>query len=1041
MYYLNFTIDSRFNYVLIINNIYNIFIYNLYMIKKKESVSKKISKEKVKAKSAPKLKAVPKTKVEAKTKKKAKTIKKEVDLVSDSLNLAKTLNKEIAKVAVVKDSLKNDLQKLTQRVDAHDKKVKTSSSNTSSSIHNNFLSTIKDEIISEFTPLINKLDLKSVKVDIFDEIKKIIEVESQKLRSELDSKSSKHKKDFSKKLSDLEIRIIDSLNANNSLKKELKKIEDKDFKGLNAEIEKKVHDSIKKINDKFFTLFSSSTIDIDELKVNTKKLERRLDSLKKDVKKNFSIEDLDLSSIESKIKKLEVENGALKSLIERFENELFNKKKSETFEVEKRVQKNLVKTETKLKDLEIAKDAQEKFLVDKFNEVADFVSGIEKKIISLEKKDLSSIEKKSKDNLTKELVAAEEKLRNLFLKKQKDLDFNLKNFEEEISSLSANATAKLESSYIKIDREREMLLEDVNKSKEDMTTKLNNKFNDMSIKFDLKLNPVVNNLKKDKNKYKEYIDKFKIEISHLVKKYVSELDKELKILKSSDTNFKTDKKDAFKEIDSRFVKQIDSFSKDYAEFVKQVSTSVKTLEKEKELERDFLANKYNEIADKFDDLSKKNDEDLKEEKKILEQEVKDEISKQILNDTNHLNKITQENKDELTNLKEVIESKFLIAKEQFESSFITKLSDFDNELKSKESEFLEKLSIIEVDKNKMVEELGSFKDEITLLTKNYVSNLDDELQKIKAEEAKFDREVEDFGIHVQEIVKARKLELTDYSKKLEGELFEVLKSQKENFERNENTFRETFNEKISNLKDYTKNRLDSIEKRFIEKNLKYVTDQIENGLNDLNVYNERIKTKEAEINAKFEEFELFQQNSFVEMKAEKDRIGEGIEERVMGLEQKFNKRFLDYGSDISDFKGVIIDELDGFMRDTNSVLAKKLDQIDTSFAKVNFINNEIKRSFDKIKEIENKVDFELRGIRDDVSDVRVKLEVIDGGSSHSINDHVQYMSAYEDQLLSLIDSLKNRGIANDQIMAALTNKGHPRFYVAMILENYTKLLN
>lgn len=1010
------------------------------MIKKKMSVSKKTSKEKVKTKTVPKVKTPPKKKVEIKTKKKSSPVKKNVDLVSDSLDLAKTLNKEIAKVASVKDSLKKDLKKLNDRVDIHEKKVK-SSSHPSSSIHNNFLSTIKDEIINEFTPLINKLDLKSVKIDIFDEIKKIIEVESHKLRSELDSRSSKSKKDFSKKLSDLEIRIIDSLNANNSLKKEFKKLEDKNFKGLNIELENKVHDSIKKINNKFFTLFSSSTIDIDELKVNTKKLEKRLDSLKKDVKKNFSIEDLDLSSIESKIKKLETENTGLKSLIEKFENELYDRKKSETFEVEKRIKKNLTKTESKLKELEGVKNVQEKFLVDKFNEIADFVSGIEKKVVSLEKKDLTKLEKKVKTSLTKELDEAQEKLRDLFLKKQKDLNFDLNKFEEEISSLSANAVTNLDSSYLKIDREREMLLEDVKKSKEDMLNSLDNKFNDLSIRFDLKLNPVVNNLNKDKNKYKEDTDKFKVEISHLVKKYVSELDTELNILKSGETNFKKDKKDAFKEIDSRFVKQIDSFSKGYDEFVKQISGSIKTLEKEKEIERDFLVNKYNEIADKFDTLSKNNDESLKEEKKILTQEVRDEISKQILNDTNHLNKITQENKEELTNLREAIESKFLIAKEQFESSFLVKLSDFDNELKSKESEFLEKLSIIEVDKNKMVEELGFFKEEITTLTKTYVKNLDEELQKIKAEEAKFDREVEEFGIHVQDIVKARKLELLDYSQKLESELFEVLKSQKENFEKNENTFRETFNEKISNLKEYTQDRLDSIDKKFIEKNMKYVTDKLDKGMINLDVYNERIKTKEAVIIAKIEEFELFQQNSFVEMSAEKEKINEDIEERVMGLEQKFNKRFLDYGSEISDFKGVIIDEVEGLMREMDSVLSKKLEQIDTSFAKVNFINNEIKGSFEYFKGIDSRVESELRDIRDNVSDVRVKLELIDGVSSHSINDHVQYMSAYEDQLLSLIESLKVRGVGNEQIMAALTNKGHPRFYVAMILENYTKLLN
>lgn len=1053
------------------------------MIKKKESVGKKTSKEKVKAKATPKVEVATKIKHESKHKNDSIHLDKE-DLISESLNLAESLNQEVAKVIGVKDTLKEDLKRLNKRVEAHEKKGK----NSSESVHSNFLSTIKDEIINEFTPLINKLDLKSVKIDIFKEIKAIIEVESQKLRSELDSKNSKSKKDFSKKLSDLEMRIIDSLNASNSIKKELNKLEDKNFKGLNVELENKVHDSIKKINDKFFTLFSSSSVDIDELKANTKKLEKRFESLNKKVLKNFSIEDMDLSSIESKIQKLESENNSLKSLIEKFENDLFNRKKVESLDIEKKVQKKLNDTESKIKEFDIvkseqeklivgkfneitnlislfekkiislekrdsskldsslkefenSKEAQEKLFITKFNEITDFVSGIEKKILSLEKNDLTKIEKKARENLTKDLIFAEEKLKNLFLKKQKDLDFDLKKFESEISLLSVNAKTQFESSLLKIEREKEMLLEDVQKSKENMLETLTEKFSDMSMKFDLKLNPVIVNLSKDKNKYKEDIDKFKVEISNLVKKYVSELDKELKTLKLEDVNFKKEKKEAFKEIDSRFVNQLDKFSKDYNEFTKKVSLSVQTLENEKGLERDFLATKYNEIASSFDELSKKTNQKLSEDKKVLEQEVKDEISKQILNDTNHLSKITQENKEELVKLKESIESKFLIAKEQFESGFVNKIADFDNALKTKEVEFLEKLSIIEIDKNKMVEELGSFKDEITILTKTYVTNLDEELQKIKAEEVKFDREVEEFGMHVQDIVKARKVELLDYSQKLEGNLFEVLKYQKENFERNENSFRETFNEKVTNLKDYTKTRLDSIEKKFVEKNLKYVTDKIESGMDELGMYHDRIKTKEVEINTRFEEFDLFQQNSFVEMKAEKDKLKEGIEERLMGLEQKFNKRFIDYGSDISSFKGVVIDEVEDLIKDVNSVLSKRLDQIDTSFAKVNFINNEIKGSFDKIKELDSKVESQLREVRDDVADVRVKLELIDSVSSHSINDHVQYMTAYESQLLSLIDSLKSRGIANDQIMAALANKGHPKFYIAMILNNYSKLLN
>jgi hypothetical protein len=49
------------------------------------------------------------------------------------------------------------------------------------------------------------------------------------------------------------------------------------------------------------------------------------------------------------------------------------------------------------------------------------------------------------------------------------------------------------------------------------------------------------------------------------------------------------------------------------------------------------------------------------------------------------------------------------------------------------------------------------------------------------------------------------------------------------------------------------------------------------------------------------------------------------------------------------------------------------------------------------------------------------------------------MSEYEKQLIGLIKSLKLKGVSNDNIRAALINKGHPTFYVTMIINNFDKI--
>ena len=43
------------------------------------------------------------------------------------------------------------------------------------------------------------------------------------------------------------------------------------------------------------------------------------------------------------------------------------------------------------------------------------------------------------------------------------------------------------------------------------------------------------------------------------------------------------------------------------------------------------------------------------------------------------------------------------------------------------------------------------------------------------------------------------------------------------------------------------------------------------------------------------------------------------------------------------------------------------------------------------------------------------------------------MSDYEQNIVHLIKSLKTRGISNDDILHTLLQKGHPSFYVKMII--------
>ena len=241
--------------------------------------------------------------------------------------------------------------------------------------------------------------------------------------------------------------------------------------------------------------------------------------------------------------------------------------------------------------------------------------------------------------------------------------------------------------------------------------------------------------------------------------------------------------------------------------------------------------------------------------------------------------------------------------------------------------------------------------------------------------------------------------------------------EREKFERHENTFRDIFNEKILNLHNFLKSRLDSVEKKFVEKNLKSVTDRIHSEVKVIELVREELISKEKGLSNQLANFELNVKESFKNLSIEEDQILERSEGRLTDLEKQFNKRFLDYDHDFSNFKSVVIDEVEGLIKDVNVVLDEKVNKLDNFVAKSNFVRTEITKKFTDLNNVKNLVETEVRDIRDEVSDIKVKMDIMNypDSNSNSMNDHVKYMREYENQIIALIKNLKNRGISEDKI--------------------------
>jgi len=378
-----------------------------------------------------------------------------------------------------------------------------------------------------------------------------------------------------------------------------------------------------------------------------------------------------------------------------------------------------------------------------------------------------------------------------------------------------------------------------------------------------------------------------------------------------------------------------------------------------------------------------------------------------------------------------IENKLVSATNFFQKDYDEHIAKFDLELASKEENYLKKLIVVEDEKNAVLKDLTEYKEEISKLTKEYVTSMDTQLEKIKIEEKNFETEKQVFVGQIEEHTKARKLELEDYSHELGKHIEGVIVEHQEKFQRHEDTFREVFNEKISKLGDFQKKKLESIEKKFIEKNLKYVDGRIAESLKELKLVEESIVAKVGTVELQIKALDNKEDNLAEEISIFEDTVSERIEERLMNLEKSMNKRFLGIEEQFSSFKGVIVDEVEDLMKEVETLVSSKLTQVDKHINKMNFAGSEVVKKLSGVDTIHTDLQKEIAFVRDDLNDLRVKSDV--NVSSLNTNDLISYMSDYEQNLVHLIKSLKSRQIKDLDILETLSKKGHPIFYVKMVM--------
>ncbi len=838
--------------------------------------------------------------------------KKDTQLLNDSLDIIQKLNSEIDSVQKAKSKLEKDVSNLNTKINSKP----------------------KQEVKKETTKVSNNLT-------------ELLEIEIEKVRSEIKSKSNSTKRELNNKFQEIETKVLDAIRTNDKIQKELSNSPNSDE--LMKEIEKKLNSQINSSANKTKNLITITEKEIENLKLQISKLQKSVTDAKAD-------KSVDFSAIESKLNNLQKQNTSLKKLVEKYEDNLYERKQSEIKELDEKIKQSMSKEREKNKELlsnshkellETKKELERKLsIIEKENQkFKDTIESYKKEIISIEKVDVKSIEDKVNSNVKEasqtlsEIQNAKRGQTEFLVNKVNEIIDNVNSFEEELKTLDVKS------------------LKEIKKQTEAH-------FKDLK---------------------KEFLESINKEVSGLREIQAKDLDKIFQKIKEKETN-----------TDNSLIK-----------FRDETLNSIKNQSKE------------------FD-------------KGLIN--VKEDIAKELLKVNDFKTQALTELKEEKRNLREDIENKLVKSNSQYEATFNENIKRFEEELKLKESNFLNKLLVVDDEKNHMIKELSDFKADIAKLTKDYISKLDEEFQKIKIEETNFTKQKEDFTNELSQVTQVRKLELEDFAVEMKSSISKVLEDEKQTFNRHEETFREVFNERIQNLTEFSKKRLEQIEKKFVDKNLKYVQNRIDEGMSELKILESSIYAKADETLKRVETLEEKEESFIANIDAELEKMHEKLEQRITSEEKSLNKRFLDVENDFGNFKSIVIDEVEDLIREVNSVVSQKLELVDRSITKMNFESSNLNKKTQEYTELHNLISEDIKEVRDEVSDIRVKVDV-GAPQLESMNSLIQMMSEYESGLVTLIKSLKDRGIKTEDIKSALMNKGHPLFYVEMVMDHIHKIKN
>lgn len=396
--------------------------------------------------------------------------------------------------------------------------------------------------------------------------------------------------------------------------------------------------------------------------------------------------------------------------------------------------------------------------------------------------------------------------------------------------------------------------------------------------------------------------------------------------------------------------------------LKQHSDELKELQKSQTPLKQYLVDKYNILVDAFHTMQKERSE-FEKELNTRQEEI---IASKFNQYYQEINKYRAELENAQEKINQTIDSKTHSIYEEFENTMKNYKKEYSQEIYQVQQSINQYLEQIKVDEKKFTDLMGQYIESVNL-----------KINEVNELEANFDTIINKAKKDVDEYIKSN-------LESINSTFDTMLNEKTDSFLQKESELLHSYHFKIQKLEDHINNRLDIIEHKFVEKNISSIKETIKEEsqlvdgkieeLHSLKSENESIQQNveqsllstieslEEKKNSISKELEELSQNTKDEFKSFEEKannldskISQNNEERITQFEQHLNKRYLETESKISYIKEVLIDEVEGMMRDVSQDINSKKEEIDSfmqSTLGVSSLSDEIMNLRDKLAQLE-----------------------------------------------------------------------------------------